>query len=135
MTNKSTKKKNLIWALVALVAVVAIFAGVYFATRPDTAAGAKNITVTVVHKDATERVVEIDTDEEMLRGALEQVDLVQGSDSEYGLFITTVDGYTADDSAQEWWCVTKGGEMLNTGVDTTPIYDGDAFELTLTTGW
>lgn len=135
MTNKSTKKRNLIWALVALVAVVAIFAGVYFATRPDTAAGAKHITVTVVHKDATERVVEIDTDEEMLRGALEQVDLVQGSDSEYGLFITTVDGYTADDSAQEWWCVTKGGEMVNTGVDATPIYDGDAFELTLTTGW
>ena len=60
MTNKSVKKKNLIWALVALVAVVAIFAGVYFATRPDTAAGAKHITVTVVHKDATERVVEID---------------------------------------------------------------------------
>ena len=109
MTNTATKKRNLIWALVALVAVVAIFAGVYFATRPDTAAGAKHITVTVVHKDATERVVEIDTDEEMLRGALEQVDLVQGSDSEYGLFITTVDGYTADDSAQEWWCVTKGG--------------------------
>ena len=34
MTNKSTKKRNLIWALVALVAVVAIFAGVYFATVP-----------------------------------------------------------------------------------------------------
>ena len=110
MTNKSTKKKNLIWALVALVAVVAIFAGVYFATRPEAAQGAKHITVTVVHKDATERVVAIDTDEEMLRGALEQENLVQGSESEYGLFITTVDGYTADDSAQEWWCGTKGGE-------------------------
>lgn len=135
MSNVNTKRKNLIWALVALVVVAAIFTGVYFATRPAAEAGDKHITVTVVHKDATERVVEIDTDEEMLRGALEQEDLVEGSESEYGLFITTVDGYTANDAEQEWWCITKDGEAVNTGVDSTPIYDGDAFELTLTTGW
>lgn len=46
-----------------------------------------------------------------------------------------MDGYTADESAQEWWCLTKGGQSVNTGVDSTPIADGDAFELTLTTGW
>lgn len=133
MTQKKTNKK-LIWALVALVAVVAIFAGIYASTRPETAEGAKTITVQIVHKDS-DRTVEINTDEEMLRGALEQEDLISGSESEYGLYVTTVDGYTADDAAQEWWCFTKDGEMLNTGVDTTPIYDGDAFEITLTTGW
>ena len=133
MTQKKTNKK-LILALAALVAVVAIFVGVYAATRPETAEGEKTITVQIVHKDS-ERTVEINTDEEMLRGALEQEDLIAGSESEYGLFITTVDGYTADDAAQEWWCITKGGESLNTGVDSTPIYDGDAFEITLTTGW
>ena len=58
-----------------------------------------------------------------------------GTQSEFGLYITTVDGYTADESAQEWWCLTKGGQSVNTGVDSTPIADGDAFELTLTTGW
>ena len=42
---------------------------------------------------------------------------------------------TADDSQQQWWCFTKGGEMLETGVDTTPIADGDAFEITLTEGY
>ena len=47
----------------------------------------------------------------------------------------TVNGVTADDAQQQWWCFTKGGEMVNTGVDDTPIADGDTFEITLTTGW
>lgn len=49
--------------------------------------------------------------------------------------VTTVNGVTADSSLEEWWCFTKGGETLNTGVDSTPIADGDHFEITLTTGY
>ena len=66
---------------------------------------------------------------------LEQEGLVAGEESEYGLFVKTVDGYTADDSNQEWWCFTKNGESLTTGVDTTPIADGEHFEATLTVGY
>ena len=44
-------------------------------------------------------------------------------------------GVTADDANQEWWCFTKGGEMLETGVDSTPIADSDTFEITLTQGY
>ena len=47
--------------------------------------------------------------------------LVEGEESSYGLFITTVDGETADDSNQEWWCLTKGGEMWNYGADSTEL--------------
>ena len=47
----------------------------------------------------------------------------------------TVDGVTADEAKQQWWCFTKGGETLMSGVDTTPIEDGDCCEITLTTGW
>ena len=49
--------------------------------------------------------------------------------------MTAVNGIAADDSKQEWWCFTKGGEEMMTGVDTTPIADGDAFEITLTEGY
>ena len=42
---------------------------------------------------------------------------------------------TADESIQQWWCFTKGGEMLMTGVDTTPIADGEHYEITFTVGW
>ena len=128
------KKKGLIWAIVAVVAVAAIFTGIYLANRPATQEGVKTITFVINGKDAS-RSVEIHTDREYLGEALTDEKLVEGTESEYGLFVTTVDGYTADDSVQEWWCFSKGGEDLSTGVDTTPIADGDTFKATLKTGW
>ena len=76
-----------------------------------------------------------DTDAAYLGELLEADGLISGEDGQFGLFITEVDGETADDQAQEWWCITKGGEMVNTSVDTTPIEDGDEFELTLKEGY
>ena len=61
--------------------------------------------------------------------------LIAGEESSYGLYVETVDGETADEGNQEWWCLTKGGEMWNYGVDDTQIEDGDAFEFTLTVGY
>ena len=73
------------------------------------------------------------TDAENLGQVLVEENLVQGEDSATGLFVTTVDGETAQDSLRQWWCVTKGGERVDTGADTTPIADGDHFELTMST--
>ena len=61
--------------------------------------------------------------------------LIAGSESEYGLYVETVDGETANMDNQEWWCFTKGGEMLMTGVDDTMIADGEQYEATFTVGW
>ena len=95
----------------------------------------KTITVQIVYSDETSETKKINTNANNLRGALEDEGLVSGTESEYGLFITTVNGVTADDSKQQWWFVTKDGEDVMTGVDSTPIEDGDKFELTLKTGW
>ena len=67
---------------------------------------------------------------------MEQIDgLLAGEDSAYGLMVFTVDGETADwDRDQSWWCLTKGGEWLDTGVDDTLIEDGDHYEFTYTIG-
>lgn len=134
MENKKPMNKKLLAGVLALVLVVAALIGIYFATRPATSAADKTITATVV-ANGEEEAFTIHTDEEYLRGALESIDLIAGAESEYGLFVTTVNGITADDANQEWWCFTKGGESLNTGVDSTPIADGDAFEITLTVGY
>lgn len=134
MENKKPMNKKLLAGVLALVLVVAALIGIYFATRPATSAADKTITATVVANGEKEAFT-IHTDEEYLRGALESIDLIAGEESEYGLFVTTVNGITADDANQEWWCFTKGGESLNTGVDSTPIADGDAFEITLTVGY
>lgn len=93
------------------------------------------VTVTVVHGDGSTKDFTVKTDKEMLGEALTDEKLVDGEEGPYGLFIKTVDGETADDANQEWWCLTKGGESVNTGVDSTPVEDGATYELTLTVGW
>lgn len=93
------------------------------------------ITVSVTHADGSEKEFVITTEALNLRGALEQENLVQGDESEYGLFVTTVDGEGTDSDKQEWWCFTKGGEMMMTGVDDTLIADGDHYEIVFTVGW
>ena len=127
-------KKNLIVILV-LVALVVIAAVCWFAFGPKAVAGSKTVTVDVTHKDGNTNTFEIHTDEEFLRGAMEQESLIAGNESEYGLYILTVDGETVDESNQEWWGYTKSGEMVNYGVDTCPIEDGDHYEFTLNIGW
>lgn len=130
----SGKTKKII-AVVVLVVLIAAAALAYLHFAPRGAEGDKNITVEVIHGDGSIKSFDIDTDEEFLRGAVEQEGLVSGEESEYGLYVITVDGETADDSVQQWWCITRGGEMLMTGVDDTPIADGEKYEFTLTTGW
>ena len=98
-------------------------------------AGSKTITLTVVHGDGTSNDITVSTDAENLRDALEAEGIIAGEDSSYGMFVQTVDGETADDGEQEWWCLTKGGERWNYGVDDTEIADGDVYEFTLTVGY
>ena len=133
--NARSGSRKILWGVIALIAAAAVLLGIYFAFAPKGSAGEKTITVDVVMLDGSETTTTITTGEEYLRGALESIDLIEGSESEYGLFVTAVNGIAADDSKQEWWCFTKGGEEMMTGVDTTPIADGDAFEITLTEGY
>lgn len=104
-------------------------------TQAEPQTGTKSITVQIIVDGQDTVTKAITTDAEYLRGALEEEDLIAGDESQYGLFVKTVNGITADDSKQQWWCFTKGGADLFTGVDTTPIADGDAFEITLKTGY
>ena len=131
----SKKTRNILLA-VALLVVLAVGALlIYNANKPAAQLGDKNITVTVVHGDASSKSFAINTSAETLRAACEEQKLIAGDESEYGLYVKTVDGETADDGAQEWWCLTKNGEMSMTGVDDTMIADGEQYEFTFTIGW
>lgn len=120
-------------ALAALAVAAALMLGLWYFTRPEPSQGDKTITVEVVHGDQSAREFTYHTDAEYLGQVLIQEKLVEGEDSQFGLYITTVDGETAQESENQWWCITQEGEMVNTGADTTPIQDGDHFELTLST--
>ncbi len=128
-------KRNILLPIIALLAVIAVLFGIYYFTRPETNAGAKKITVEVVHKDASVKNFTYRTDLEYLGELLTSEGLASGENGTYGMFITTVDNETADESNQEWWCITKGGETVNTSADQTPIADGDKYELALTVGY
>ena len=128
-------KKKLLIGCGALVLACLLAAVLYIQTRPETAEGAKTIDVVAVHGDGTEAAFQYQTDAEYLGEVLVENELAEGTESAYGLFITTVDGETADDSLQQWWCITRSGEMLSTGADQTPIADGEQYELTLTEGY
>ena len=108
-----------------------IFVAIYGVFMPRGQAGEKTIGLTVVFSQDNQKEYKIHTDAENLGDALKEEKLVDGTQGEYGLYIETVDGVTADASNQEWWCITKGGETLNTSADLTPIADGEHYELTL----
>ncbi|MBQ7085242.1 MAG: DUF4430 domain-containing protein, partial [Anaerotignum sp.] len=107
--------------LTGLLIILCIAAGILFhINKPETTAGAKEINIVVVHADQTEKSFTYQTDAEYLADVLLEKELVDGEMGSYGLFIKTVDGETADDSKQKWWCITKGGEQVNSGADALP---------------
>jgi len=154
------KNKKTILALIALVAVVGIMAGIWFATRPrpesdskDTQPQtqaptgesdptdpsedptqptfAKNFTVIVVHSDGTEKTFTYGTNADYLGPVLVEKGLVVESDSP-GLF-NIVDGETADWNVdQSYWSFYIGEEMAMYGMNDAVIHDGDVFKLVYT---
>ena len=125
--------KKAVFAVAALAAAAALMLGIWYLATPQAQAGEKTVVVQVIHGDESSKDFTYRTDAENLGQVLVEENLVQGEDSATGLFVTTVDGETAQDILRQWWCVTKGGKWLDTGVDATPITDGDHFELTLST--
>ena len=130
---KNTKKVALLACL--FIVVVAVFGVAFFALRPTGTEGEKSFTLELVLSDGTSKEHKVSTDAEFLGDALLTEGLIAGSESEYGLFITAVDGVTADSTNQEWWCLTVNGAEWMYGIDQTPVTDGEHYELTLKVGW
>lgn len=127
-------KKVLVIALAAVVVLAAVLLAVSGYFKPETAEGSKTVELTVIFEDGSTKEYTVKTDAEYLGEALLAEEIIAGSESQYGLYVTEVAGVTADDAKKQWWCFNDGeGNMLNTGVDTTPIYDGDSFQAVLST--
>lgn len=130
------KTKIAVFSVIGLLVVVGIMALLYnvFSKKQENPGASKTITVTVTHKDGTVKDFTIPTDADYLRGALEQVEgLIAGSESEYGLFVTEVDGEIADYNTDgSFWGFYLGEAFCEYGVDTMPINDQDHFYITYT---
>jgi len=134
---KMTDVRRII-AVVAVFVVLIVSMIVAYAILSDKAVeGQKTITVKVVMNDGTATNYTIKTTEEFLRGAIDtdgQIKL-EGEEGDYGLYLKTVNGVTVNETAQEWWCLTKNGETHMYGFDTTVIMDGEQYEITFTVGY
>ena len=90
--------------------------------------GQKTFDFTVVDKDGKETYFEIHTDAELVGDALLSLNLITGDESEYGLYVKSVNGITADyDVDQTYWAFYVNGEYAVSGVDTTPIEEGATY--------
>ncbi|MBQ1988867.1 MAG: DUF4430 domain-containing protein [Clostridia bacterium] len=129
------KNKKIVIGLAAvLVVIVATFSVIFINMKPETKKGEKNITVTVVFKDKSEKEFKIDTDAKYLGDALLEEKIV--TEDEYkngdGMY-TYIAGERADYNLDKsWWCLNIDGEMAMVGINEQPIADGDSFEITNT---
>ena len=94
--------------------------------------GAKTVQVEVEMQEKAITFT-IKTEKDILGDILLEHELIEGEDSQYGMYIKSVNGVTADyDADQAYWAVYKDGEYLMSGVDTTEISDGEHYELVYT---
>ncbi|MGM9613931.1 MAG: DUF4430 domain-containing protein [Oscillospiraceae bacterium] len=126
------KKTTLIIVAVAIVLVIALLV-VWATFRPGALEGVKEITVNVTHTDESTYTNTFETTAKYLAEALEPYDLLDGDETEYGLFVKTVDGEYANDAEGAYWMYDANGTMAEYGVDTQPIEDGDVYDFYIMT--
>ena len=74
--------------------------------------------------------VMVNTDEQTVGAALEALSIVAGEESEWGLYVKTVNGITADyDTDGSYWAFYIDGEYAMTGLDATEINPGSVYML------
>lgn len=90
--------------------------------------GATEFSFVVVDADGKEKRYEIHTEKTTVGEALLELGMISGDDAEYGLYVKTVDGITVDyDTDGKYWAFYINGEYGMTGVDATPITEGEEY--------
>ncbi|MBQ6065365.1 MAG: DUF4430 domain-containing protein [Clostridia bacterium] len=95
--------------------------------------GSRQFYFTVTFADGTGKAYDIATDETTVGAALAALDLAQGEQTQYGLFVKTVCGVRADyDLDNAYWAFYIDGEYAMTGVDGADITDGGVYAFVYT---
>ncbi len=130
------KKNSIFYKLSLLLCIVSIAAMTLFAagcaSTPAAPAGA-SFTVKVTDLEGVENTFSYTSDKATVGEALLAEGLIQGDSGEYGLYVITVNGISADwDKDQTYWAFYIDGEYASTGVDATKIADGATYAFVLT---
>lgn len=136
---EKNNNKRLIAIIAGIVILVAVCVGLIFVyknTRETPTDDGKSITVQIVsERDNYSFEQEYSTNEQYLGDFLDNEGLIGYDTSEYGRFITSVQGYGTDAEEQSWWSISVNGEAAMTGVDEIVIADNDVYLLELKIGY
>ena len=87
---------------------------------------------TATFADGTSSVYTVSTDEETVGSALQNLGLVEGENSAYGLYVKRVCGVLADyDVDATYWALYVNGESSMVGVDGVKCADAESVEFRL----
>ena len=90
--------------------------------------GSKTFDFSVVDLDGVETWFEIHTDEETVGAALIALNLIEGDEGPYGLYVKSVNGIQADyDKDKVYWAFYVNDEYGTSGVDLTEIVETDRY--------
>ena len=119
-----------------LLALVMVFALTACGAKEEApAADAVSFKVVVTDLEGNETAFEYTSSATSVGEALVTEGLIEGHETEYGLYIDTVNGITADwDNDQTYWAFYINGEYATTGIDGTEIVADTTYGLTLTKG-
>ena len=127
---KNTWKKHSFLSLLLLVLLSAaiVVSVVGCADENDLGKGETEFTVEVYHEDGTQKTFTIKTDKKTVGDALVEVELIDGTESEYGLMVLTVDGATHDyNDGGKYWAFYVDGEYAMSGVSSTEVTEGAVY--------
>jgi len=118
-----------------LIAAMALFTGCSGKDEPVADVSTKSFTFIVVDADGNEETFEVTTDADTVGEALLDEGLIAGEESQYGLYVKTVNGLTVDyDRDGAYWSFYVDGEYAMSGADTTEIEDGQTYSFKVEKG-
>ena len=92
--------------------------------------GETEFPLTITDEEGDQIAITVKTDKTTVGEALVELGLIAGEESDYGLYIKTVNGVLLDyDTDGKYWAFYVDGAYANTGVDQTEIEDSVSYEL------
>ena len=141
--NKTKHVLSLLLCLVLLAAMALSFTGCtdeitpteepkseVFADGDVLGKGDISFSLTVVDADGKEITATVFTEKKIVGEALLELGIIDGENSDYGLYVKTVNGTTLDyDTDGKYWAFYIDGEYAMTGIDNTEIVEGTSYSL------
>ena len=114
--------------LISLLLVMVMVLGLVACGNAEPKATSASFTVVVADLEGKETTFEYTSDKATVGEALIAEGLIEGHETEYGLYVDSVNGVALDwDKDGKYWAFYIDGEYAMTGVDATEIAEGATY--------